>query len=73
MAIDNLYEGADGSHIFVEMHGEGTILATGKRYANNYAAIMKVTDGKLEHWREYGNPLPVLEAFDEGSIIKKAN
>ena len=71
MAIDQLYEATDGEHVFVEMHGEGTIVATGKRYANAYAAIMRVVDGKLQHWREYGNPLPVLEAFDEGSIVRE--
>jgi hypothetical protein len=69
MGIDTLYDVGDGI-VIVEMHGSGTVVATGKHYGQNYIAVMKVNDkNKLELWREYSNPLPVFEAFGDSETI----
>lgn len=70
MGIDTLYDAGDGN-IIVEMHGSGTVVATGKHYAQNYIAVMKVNeaDSRLELWREYSNPLPVFEAFGDSETV----
>ena len=68
MGIDTLYDVGNGT-VIVEMHGAGTVVATGKHYAQNYIAVLKVNDGKIELWREYANPLPVFEAFGDSATI----
>jgi ketosteroid isomerase-like protein len=68
MGIDELYD-TGGETVIVEMHGAGTVVATGKPYKQNYIAVLKVIDGKVDLWREYSNPLPVFEAFGDSETV----
>ena len=68
MGIDTLYDVGDGT-VILEMHGEGTVVATGKPYKQNYIAVLKVADEKVDLWREYSNPLPVFEAFGDSETV----
>jgi uncharacterized protein len=68
MGVDEIYDVGDGT-VIVEMHGAGTVVATNKPYGQNYIAVMRVVDGKLQLWREYSNPLPVFEAFGDSQTV----
>lgn len=43
---------ADGDYVIVECNGDATTL-TGKRYANTYCMVMRVSDGRLRELTEY--------------------
>ncbi len=69
MGVDELYDVGNGT-VIVEMHGSGTVVATGKAYGQSYIAVLKVNrDGQIDLWREYSNPLPVLEAFGDSETV----
>jgi ketosteroid isomerase-like protein len=68
MGIDELYDAGDGT-IIVEMHGAGTVVATGKAYQQDYIAVLKVNGDKVDLWREYSNPLPVFAAFGDSQTV----
>jgi ketosteroid isomerase-like protein len=68
MGIDTLYDAGEGT-IIVEMHGAGTVVATGKPYKQDYIAVLKVANEKVDLWREYSNPLPVFEAFGNSETV----
>ncbi|MBC6434614.1 nuclear transport factor 2 family protein [Nostoc sp. HG1] len=52
--------------LFGEVHGEATIVATGRHYQQDYVMQLETKEGKIIHYREYWNPIPALEAW--GSI-----
>jgi uncharacterized protein len=54
---------ADPEVVIATLRSEGGVVATGKRYANEYVAFFRIRDGKVVEYREYFNPLKVLEAF----------
>jgi uncharacterized protein len=49
--------------LFAEVHGEATIVATGRHYQQEYVMRLETKDGKIVHYREYWNPIPALEAW----------
>lgn len=64
--VDRFYDMADPDTMLVEYHS-GTVLRTsGKRYANKYLGILRFEGDLVVYWREYVNPLPIIEAFGLG-------
>jgi ketosteroid isomerase-like protein len=74
LGVIKSFEGLTFSHIrtypttdpnvgVVEAHGSATITTTGRRYEQDYIMVVKGRDGRIVHYREYWNPLPVLAAF----------
>ncbi len=51
--------------LIVEFSCRGQILTTGKPYNQRYISVVQMRDGKIAHYRDYWNPLIVLEAFKE--------
>ena len=41
----------------------GTIVHNGKPYLNRFISVITVKDRKIVHWRDYLDPLLVIEAF----------
>lgn len=58
-----MYPGRDPSIAVAEVHGSAIITPTGKRYEQDYVMLVHSRDGRIALYREYWNPLPVLESF----------
>ncbi len=50
-----IYPVVDGDTVIVEYASHATSAVDGSIYANRYAAVMKLVDGKISFWREYYN------------------
>lgn len=61
----------DDDKLIVEYSGNCT-LSTGANYKQTYATIQKFRDGKMVLFREFWNPMEVIESFgpDLGSVFK---
>jgi uncharacterized protein len=49
--------------VVAEYTSEGTVVSTGKRYANTYIGVWRFRDGLVSHTREYYDPIVAAEAF----------
>ncbi|WP_406139987.1 nuclear transport factor 2 family protein [Streptomyces sp. NBC_01089] len=47
--------------IVVEMRGVGRVVGTGSPFDMTYIAVVTVRDGLITHYRDYWNPLTVLQ------------
>jgi uncharacterized protein len=47
--------------LFAEFHGEAVSVATGQPYQQDYVVRLETKAGKIVHYREYWNPVPILE------------
>jgi ketosteroid isomerase-like protein len=56
-------EGVDG--LVAEYVSEGTVVPTGRRYANSYVGIWRFRDGRVHHTKEWYDPM-VSAAATEG-------
>ena len=43
----------DGRVVVIEYEVHGTILATGVKYNNRFASIIRIESRKIVHWRDY--------------------
>lgn len=66
-SLDASYPGVDPEVVVVEYSTTGTATPTGRPYANRYAGIMRVRDGRLAFWREYHNPEQMVKSFGSTS------
>ena len=57
----------DPDTLIVEFAGRGQIVATGKPYNQRYISVVQMAGGKILRYRDYWNPLVILEASDGGS------
>lgn len=55
----------DPDVLIVEFAGRGQVLTTGKPYHQRYISVVQMKDGKIFRYRDYWNPLVVLEAMKE--------
>jgi ketosteroid isomerase-like protein len=55
-------EGVDG--LVAEYVSEGTVLPTGKRYANTYVGIWRFRDGRVSQTKEWYDPVVSAEAVE---------
>jgi len=51
------------SCVTLEYASEGRAVATGRPYGNHYISVVTIKDRKIIHWRDYLDPLRVLEAL----------
>jgi ketosteroid isomerase-like protein len=56
------YECRDPDTVVVEFTSTGRALTTGREYANTVIAVYFFRDGRVCHWREFPNPVRVMEA-----------
>jgi uncharacterized protein len=57
---------ADDATVTLEYASEGHAVATGRPYGNQYISVITIRDRKIAGWRDYLDPLRVLDAL-EGS------
>ncbi|SFY47716.1 nuclear transport factor 2 family protein [Streptomyces sp. F-1] len=56
-----IHETTDPETIVAEMRGVGRLVETGAPYDMTYIAVVTVRDGRITGYRDYWNPLAVLE------------
>jgi uncharacterized protein len=49
--------------LWAEVHGAAVITATGRDYQQDYVMRMETQAGKIVHYCEYWNPVPILESW----------
>jgi uncharacterized protein len=59
----------DPEGVVIEAVIEARILPEGNRYHQTYVAVCETKDGKIQHYREYFNPLVSEEALNSGRTI----
>jgi ketosteroid isomerase-like protein len=57
------YEAANGSVIIIEYEVHGHILANGAAYNNRFCSIIKITNRRIAHWRDYMDSLAAWNAL----------
>jgi ketosteroid isomerase-like protein len=58
-----IYPGGDPDLFFAELNGQGVVAQSGYQYRQKYIILFRVSDGRISHWREYLNPIPLREAI----------
>jgi len=58
-----IYPGGDPDLFFAELVGQGVVAQSGYQYRQKYIILFRVSDGRISHWREYLNPLPLQAAI----------
>ncbi len=56
-----------GRVVVIEYEVHGTILATGAKYDNRFASIIKIEGRKIAHWRDYMDSLAAWNALTAGA------
>lgn len=64
--VDRFYDMADPDMVLVEYHSGTVLTSSGRHYANKYLGILRFSGDVVVYWREYVNPLPIIEAFGLG-------
>jgi len=58
-----IYPAGDPDLVFTELDGQGVVAQSGHQYRQKYITMFRVSDGRISHWREYLNPLPLQAAI----------
>jgi uncharacterized protein len=66
-----IHETTDPQTIVVEMRGVGRLVDTGSRFDMTYIAVVTVQDGHFTSYRDYWNPLAVLEPGTDFTRISR--
>lgn len=64
--VDRFYDMADPDMMLVEYHSGTVLHSTGQAYGNKYLGILRFEGDLVVYWREYLNPVPIIEAFGLG-------
>lgn len=58
-----VHETTDPEVIIVEYEAHGTVIPTGAPFEQTVIAVLRVRDGLVLSYRDYLNPLPLMEAY----------
>jgi ketosteroid isomerase-like protein len=58
-----VHETLDPEVVIVEYDAHGTVLPTGAPFEQSVIAVFRVRHGRILSYRDYINPLPLIEAF----------
>ena len=64
--VDAWYDQLDPDTLIVEYHSQTVLQSSGKPYSNKYLGILRFEGDVVVYWKEYVNPLPIMEAFGIG-------
>ncbi len=70
--VDQFYEMKNPDWLLVEYHTDAVHLPTGRCYANTYLGILRFEGDKVAYWKEYVNPLPILEVYGADFVNQAA-
>ena len=68
-AADKLvtHKAKDGGVVVIEYEVHGTIVATGVKYDNRFASIIRLESRKIANWRDYMDSLAAWKALTAGT------
>jgi len=58
-----VYHDRESSVAVLEYTVHGRAVATGRAYTNRFISVVTIRDRKVTHWRDYMDPLAVLDAL----------
>ncbi|UXX96627.1 nuclear transport factor 2 family protein [Streptomyces sp. AD2-2] len=58
--------------VILEYASHGTGVTTGRPYHQHYVSIVTIRDRRIVHWRDYSNPLVVIDTIGDGQEMAKA-
>lgn len=58
-----IYPGGEPDLVFAELDGQGVVVKSGYQYRQKYIILFRISDGRISHWREYNNPIPLQAAI----------
>jgi uncharacterized protein len=58
-----IYPGGDPDLFFAELNVQSVVAQSGYQYRQKYIILFRVSDGRISHWREYLNPIPLQAAI----------
>ena len=61
--VDRYYDQLDPDSLIVEYHSSTKLRPDNRLYANKYLGILRFDDELVSYWKEYVNPLPIVEAY----------
>jgi uncharacterized protein len=64
------HETANPSVGILEYEGKGKATKTGRPYLQKYITVLTFRDGLISHWKDYWNPVSVLNATSESDQIR---
>ena len=67
-----IYPADNPDTLFVEYRGEAHVFATGRTLHQSYIAQLTMKDGKIALYREYWDPLRVIEAYGGIEVMQAA-
>jgi ketosteroid isomerase-like protein len=67
-----IHETTDPEVVIVEYEADGTVVTTGAPFHQTVIAVFRVRDGQVQSYRDYINPLPLLEALGSVAATTKA-
>jgi uncharacterized protein len=67
------YRTSDPNILLAEFHGEAVFTATDHSYQQDYVIRLETKNGKIIHYREYWNPVPMLNETGTETFRQAAN
>lgn len=64
-----VHPSTDPDVVIVEFEGFGRGVATGEPYDQTYISVIRMSGGRIAHYRDYWNPLVVLRATKGPALI----
>ncbi|MEA1064993.1 nuclear transport factor 2 family protein [Erwinia sp. HR93] len=71
MSLENAVVGEGGQQAVLEISCQGTGIATGRRYDQHYVCVLTLRNGFIKRWRDYWNPLVMLQAVGGAGDISQ--
>ena len=68
-----IYPSGDPELFFTELDGQGVVAQSGYQYRQKYIILFRISEGRISHWREYLNPLPLQAAIASIQTGKGSN
>ncbi|MFF7590389.1 nuclear transport factor 2 family protein [Kitasatospora purpeofusca] len=72
MSDSEVYPTTDPGVVVLEYAGHGTGVATGRPYHQRYVSIVTIRERRIVHWRDYSNPLVVIDTIGGAQEMTKA-
>ena len=63
MSAPRIHRSRENGVVVLEFSGVGRSIANGKTYQQNYISVITLRDGHIAHYRDYWNPLVILDAM----------
>lgn len=63
------HETTDPELIVAEFSGDGKAVPTGNSFHQDYIAVVRTANGKITHFRDFWNPLVILEALGGADAV----